>query len=205
MQNDALELWQDIYASGEQLNKAPFDEVVSFVFRHKPDREHLSIRILEVGCGVGNNLKFLSQHGFACFGVDGSSEACRQANEGMSLRQDYHVRYGDFRNLSYEDNYFDLVIDRASLWYVDRIEARRSIGEVNRVLKPGGRFLFTPCRENTDDRTGEIRFDTIRQAMALLPESGWKTISVDRVDVWDISGGYKIRSSHFRIVAEKRS
>lgn len=201
----SLEVWEDIYATGQQLNKAPFDEVVSFVFRHKPNCQHHDINILEVGCGVGNNLKFFSQQGFACHGIDGSSQAVKEAMTGMSLHHNYNVRQGDFRNLPYGDRSFDLVIDRAALWYVDRQDAIRSIAEIARVIRPGGRFLFTPCRENTDDRTGEIRFDTARQAIALLPEKDWDRISFDRVDTWDIYGGYKIRSSVFRIVSERRS
>lgn len=202
--NNPAEIWEDIYAAGRQFNKAPFDEVVSFVFLHRPQKPPHETKIMEVGCGVGNNLKFFAREGFSCYGVDGSARAIEEANEGAGRLPNYEVQQGDFRRLPWPENYFDMVIDRAALWYVDRPDARKSIYGIHRVLKKGGKFLFTPCRWNSDERTGDIRFDTGKQAKTLLPDDLWKIHSFDRVDVWDIRGGYKIRSSQFRIVAEKK-
>lgn len=204
MADDARALWDDIYADGQQMNKAPFDEVISFVYRNQPDKDPHQIRILEVGCGVGNNIKHFAREGYKCSGIDGSHDAVQLACEGMARIPSYEVFQGDFRTLPWGMHSFDLVIDRAALWYVDRIGARRALSEIHRVMNTGGRLLFTPCRKNIDHRTGTIRFDTAKQAMALLSEERWKIISFDRVDIWDISKGYKIRSSHFRIVAEKK-
>ena len=54
-----------IYASGKQLNLYPYDSVVSFIFRSYPrQKPRHQVHVLEIGCGAGNNLWFISREGF---------------------------------------------------------------------------------------------------------------------------------------------
>jgi len=56
---------QQIYGQGAHLNLYPFDVVVTFVFRNAPrDRPRSEVRIVEIGCGAGNNLWFAAREGF---------------------------------------------------------------------------------------------------------------------------------------------
>lgn len=143
------EAWQRTYAQGRQLNKYPWSDVVSFVFRNKPDRPPAEVSILEVGCGSGPNLQFLAAEGFRAFGVDASAAAVGVATERLAARGlTAEVTVGDFAALPFADASMDLVIDRAALTHADAPAIARAVDEIGRVLKPGGAFLFTPFADS---------------------------------------------------------
>lgn len=136
--------WESaVYGAGRHLNLYPHSAVVSFVLRHfaaAPDRAVL--RVLEVGCGAGNNVWFLAREGFAAAGIDGSETAVgfarsRLRDEGLEA----DLRTGDFQNLPWADGSFDCVIDRGSITHNRRAVIARTLDEVRRVLVPGGRFF----------------------------------------------------------------
>src|SRR5512136_2850072 len=83
-------IWEDdIYSKGQQLNRYPFDIAVSFIYRNYPrHKSRHDVRILEVGCGAGNNLWFAAREGFLVAGIDASESAIayarkRFAEEGL--------------------------------------------------------------------------------------------------------------------------
>lgn len=136
-------VWEDIYAAGQQLNKYPYDEVVSFIFRYA-DRSvaRQDIKILEVGCGAGNNLWFAAREGFDVTGLDGSPSAidfARRRFESEALKARFDT--GDFTALPYGDECFDMAIDRAALTHTNEEGAQKAVAEIIRVLKPGGLFF----------------------------------------------------------------
>lgn len=139
-------IWEQIYSSGSQLNRYPYDSLVSFVFRHAPSGiPRRDVRILEVGSGAGNNLWFLSREGFDVSGLEYSASAVAFAKERMEkegLSAD--VRQGDFRYLPYEDCTFDMALDRGALTCVDVEDMKHAVDEIRRVLKVGGVFFFNP-------------------------------------------------------------
>ena len=95
-------------------------------------------RILDVGCGTGANLLMLSKYGEA-EGVDVSEDAiafCRE--RGLDK-----VRLGAGEELPYEDGTFDLVTALDVVEHMD--DDLAGLGEMQRVLRPGGRvLLFVP-------------------------------------------------------------
>ena len=197
-------VWESIYSEGKALNRYPFDQVVSFLYRnfdrHKPRAE---TRLLEIGCGAGNNLWFAAREGFTVSGVDGSPSAVefakkRFADEG--LKGD--LRVTDFIDLPFKDGSFDFVIDRAALTCSGTSAAQKTVAEVRRVLAPGGKFFFNPYSDRhssfasgkpgpegvTVDITGgtlvdigPIFFYGKRDLQALFA-AGWKLVSVRHVE-----------------------
>src|SRR6266536_3320200 len=112
--------WErDIYGAGRQLNRYPFDAVVSFVFANAPAKPRSETKILEIGCGAGNNLWFAAREGFAVTGIDTSPSAIAYARDRFRserLAGEFHV--APFSSLPFPDDRFDLVIDRAAVSYV---------------------------------------------------------------------------------------
>lgn len=97
------------------------------------------LRILDVGCGTGANLKMLAEFGTA-EGVDLSQQALDFCHErGLD-----GVRYGEAESLPYPPNSFDLVTALDVLEHLD--DDSSGLNEIYRVLRPGGRaLLFVPA------------------------------------------------------------
>jgi len=133
-------IWDEIYGKSSQLNRYPYSSVVSFLFRFAPrDRDRSQTRILEIGCGAGNNLWFAAREGFDVTGLDGSSSALefartRFADDGL----DGTFVEGDFTALPFADPAFDIVIERAALSQTPKPDAKRAVAQCARVLRPGG-------------------------------------------------------------------
>jgi SAM-dependent methyltransferase len=139
-------IWEDIYHEGRQLNRYPFDQIVSFVYRNYPrEKPRSEVRLLEVGCGAGNNLWFAAREGFQVAGIDGSASAIDYARKRFAedgLQGD--LRVGDFTSLPWDDRSFDLAFDRGALTNCGLSMGRKAVAEVRRVLVPGGKFYFNP-------------------------------------------------------------
>ncbi len=137
--------WEtNIYSKGLQINRYPYGELVSVFFRglkHLRTRvaSRNQTRILEIGCGAGNNLQFFCQEGFAVYGIDGSRSACEIANKQLSsLGYSTVVKQAEFDDLPFGDQHFDIIVDREAT-YCGRIEdIRQTWREADRVLKLGG-------------------------------------------------------------------
>jgi ubiquinone/menaquinone biosynthesis C-methylase UbiE len=154
-------IWEEKYAAGQTVDY-PWDTVVSFVFRNAPrDKPRNDIRILEIGCGTGANLWFAAREGFQVAGVDGSSSAIHKAQERFQLDGlNGDLRVADFTHLPFEDNSFDLVIDRGSLVCVGLETGKKAIHEVHRVLREKGRFFFNPYSDrHSSYPSGEVGLD----------------------------------------------
>ena len=97
--------------------------------------------VLDLGCGGGFMAEPLAQRGARVIGVDPSAPAiaaaARHAKEsGLSI--DYRVGTGE--QLPVADGAVDIVLCVDVLEHVRDLDA--VIGEIRRVLKPGGLFLF---------------------------------------------------------------
>ena len=102
-------------------------------------------RVLEVGCGRGGGCDYVFRAGApeAVTGLDFSAQAvslCREsfAVPGLSFEQ------GDAEALPFPDASFDIVLNVESSHCYGSME--RFMGEVARVLRPGGFFLWADMR-----------------------------------------------------------
>ena len=135
-------IWErNVYSKKKQLNIFPFPGVISF-FKKKNFRNKSKINILEIGCGVGNNLIFLAQEGFNVSGKDFSDSAIKIAKKRFNQKKlKCTIKVGDIKKLEWTNNYFDYVIDRAVLTHHTNQEISLILDEIYRVLKKGGKIL----------------------------------------------------------------
>ena len=109
-----------------------------------------SLRILEVGCGTGGGLNFLSRcNSESTFvGLDISQAAINYANAVYSRKDRVKFVTGDAEALPFGDNEFDVVLNVESSHNYPMLQ--RFYSEVARVVKPGGVFsmvdIFSDCR-----------------------------------------------------------
>ena len=134
----------EVYRKSLQINRYPFDSVVSAVFRcFGSVTKRSDIRILELGCGTANNISFLAQEGFSAVGIDGSEYAIKTGLRILEEKQlSAELICQDFTKLTnFEDQSFDMVIDRGSITHNRRTDIESTISEVHRILKKDGIFL----------------------------------------------------------------
>ena len=132
--------WESIYERGDQLNLYPYDSVVAFMMKNFSSKLRTrNIRVLEVGCGAGNNLWFAARQGFEVYGLDASQHAIEFARKRFdkdNLSGAFEV--GSFTKLPYDDDFFDVVIDRAAITNVNLNTAVTAFDDILRVLNVGG-------------------------------------------------------------------
>lgn len=101
-------------------------------------------RVLDVGSGLGGPARVLaSENDCHVTGVDITREFCEVATLLSKLTALEHVtefRHGDATALPFEDAQFDLVLTMQIQMNIE--DKPRFYGEIFRVLKPGGRFVF---------------------------------------------------------------
>jgi ubiquinone/menaquinone biosynthesis C-methylase UbiE len=221
MSNQSFDpVWQQIYADGHS-NRYPYDAIVSFVFANRQSDS----RLLEVGCGTGNNLWFAAREGVQVVGVDASENAINKARQRFAAEDlcgEFYV--ADFTSLPLDDNSVDLVIDRAALTCADFEGMQQAINEISRVLKPGGRFMFNPYSDSHSSSrsgdysvasgtvsnisagnivdVGQICFCSLKDIYQLFAE-GWTFLSIQRAETTEmLTPAYHLHSE-WRVVVEK--
>src|ERR687883_1787450 len=102
--------------------------------------EARGLRVLEIGCGLGTDGAQFARAGAIYTGVDLTDAAVSLARRNFEL-QDLagEFRTADAENLDFPDDTFDLVYSHGVLHHTPDTE--RAVGEVHRVLKPGGRAV----------------------------------------------------------------
>ena len=102
-------------------------------------------KILDLGSGTGRHVICLAKNGFDLFGID-------VAEEGIKITKDWlrkeklraNLKTGSiYSKLPYKDNFFDAVVSTQTIHH-ERIETiRKTILELERILKPGGLIFIT--------------------------------------------------------------
>lgn len=105
---------------------------------------------LEIGCGEGNNLQRLAAE-VQCFGIDRFARKLRFARRELPQA---HFAAADAARLPFADASFPCVLVRDLLHHLP--EPERALGEVVRVLQPGGRL----CLLEPNGRNPLIRLQT---------------------------------------------
>lgn len=98
-------------------------------------------RLLDVGCGLGNDLARFARGGASVTGVDLAPNAIALAKLNFSQRElpgQFHVMNGEA--LDFPDDSFDVVYCHTVLHFTPN--PRRMVAEVHRVLRPGGQAIL---------------------------------------------------------------
>lgn len=144
MKNSTAKSWDPIWDNvfeNQNWGKYPSESLIRFVARNYYSKNRGTIKILEIGCGPGANIWYLSREGFAAYGIDGSEIAIQQAQERMNtegLKAD--LMTGDILELPYANETFDAVIDVECLYANSLHNASKILEEVSRVLKNNGQL-----------------------------------------------------------------
>lgn len=97
-----------------------------------------NMRILELGCYVGELTKKIAQSKAHIFAIDISSQSISMANQRIKLKN-IHFLVDNIENSTFKNNFFDAVYGNGILHHTN---LRLSLPEIKRILKPEGKFIF---------------------------------------------------------------
>jgi tellurite methyltransferase len=163
------------------------------------------MRILDAGCGMGRNLKYLMRFGYSVYAVDRSVDAIHSvqglAAELAPLWSNDQARVESVEQMSFAKDTFDFVISNAVLHFAENeAHFQKMIHELWRVLKPNG-ILFIRLASSIgieaklipmgDERyklpDGSIRF-LVNEDMILKTTTALKGIFLEPIKTVNVAG-----------------
>lgn len=107
-------------------------------------RDMKSLRILEIGCGIGRMTRYLAEVFGTVHATDVSREMITMASDRLRQFDNVHLYETNGIDLAdLPDDYFDIAFSAYVFQHVPSLEIVRSnIRETCRTLKPGGLFKF---------------------------------------------------------------
>lgn len=144
--------WNKLHQKGnlDEYSHSPTDfaqEVIKF-FPKKA-------KVLELGCGLGNDAIFFSRKGFSVLATDFSNEAIKQNKKRYLNIPNLEFEILDIgRALPKKDGEFAVVYARLSLQYFTDSITKKIFRETKRILKPNGLLCFI-CRSTSDPLYGK--------------------------------------------------
>ena len=97
-------------------------------------------RILDLGAGVGRHALWLAEQGFDVVALDAAPEGLAEIARRSDRVETVQARMD---SLPLADGDFDHVLSWNVIYHGDEDVLLRTIGEIRRVLKPGGSYLGT--------------------------------------------------------------
>lgn len=134
------EKWANIMRSGKNIAHEYLEKPA--MYSCLPDLSDK--KVLCLGCGTGEECVHLKKITRQVVGVDLSNGLINYAKESYP-ELEFHVM--DMEKLDFEDNSFDYVYSSLVMHYVD--SWKKVLSEVQRILKPGGTFLFSTHHPTT--------------------------------------------------------
>ena len=112
------------------------------------EKKNGNLKLLDYCCGTGIRTVTAIKNGYECYGVDISEKSIELAKKQLeSLNPNFSKNYfvDNAEKLSFQDNFFDVVISYGSFSYLNFDVA---INEVKRVLKSNGIFIILDTTNN---------------------------------------------------------
>ncbi len=116
-------------------------------------------RVLDIGCGTGSFVVLIKRRhpDVEVVGLDPDAKAlARATRKGRRASLSIQLDRGFADEMPYPQNTFDRVFSSFMLHHLQPAEKERTLREVRRVLKPGGRFHLLDFATPDSDSTGRI-------------------------------------------------
>ncbi|NHI89255.1 MAG: class I SAM-dependent methyltransferase [Candidatus Thorarchaeota archaeon] len=175
LRNSLMPDWDSIFADRGRVFTGPHSEIDKVV---KLIKDKSGSRILELGCGSGRHVIHLAKLGFDVYGFDASPKAIRMTQdwldeESLNAHLCQHRMEEPF---PYDDNFFDAVISTQVIHHNLITNIRKTILEIERVLRPDGVLFVTfpilrasPASKDDGWKLKEVEKGTY------IPQSGWES------------------------------
>ena len=98
------------------------------------------IKVCEIGCLSGNNIRFFLDKKWSTFGIEINKDLLKLAKKNLKRFKIKlnNLKIGNNENLPYTNNYFDLLVSINTIHYSSANKIDEAIKEYSRVLKKNG-------------------------------------------------------------------
>ncbi len=193
--------WDEAYAGS---TPAPWDiGLPQPAFVRLAEQGLLSGRVLDSGCGTGEQTLLAAAHGADAMGVDVSRRAIQRARQKASergLRARFEV--ADALRLGDLELTFDAIIDSGVFHVFDDASRARYVASLASVLQPGGCCYLMCFSDRQPGTFGPRRVgqDELRAAF----RHGWKVASIEAAAFEVNQAGLGIASAQAWLAAIER-
>ena len=134
---------EEVYSQSKQINRYPFDKVVSKVLSVKRNLPK-PLTALDIGSGTGNHLNFFVDNGFDTTGIELSKSANKLAESFLNANNNKAKIYEGniiFPEQFFRDEKFSFILDRGSLTHNSYKNVKNALGAFSKLMHDEGRFL----------------------------------------------------------------
>ncbi|BCG57371.1 class I SAM-dependent methyltransferase [Paenibacillus sp. URB8-2] len=129
--------WNQVF---NRIQGKEFENASSWLRRYQPYLNEIHGKpVLEIGCGSGSDTRVLVEDGYQVTATDFSQAALALVRD--KLPEATLVLHDTRYPFPFADKSFDAVISSLSLHYFKKDSMTRIIGEIGRMLQPGGLFF----------------------------------------------------------------
>jgi ubiquinone/menaquinone biosynthesis C-methylase UbiE len=215
MKTDLMPDWDQIFTERGRVFTNPHSHIERVV---ELINENEGSRILDLGCGTGRHIVHLSRLGFDMYGFDASQKALSLTEEWLAKEnlEANICKHQMQRTFPYDDNFFDAVISIQVIHHNLIKDIRKTINEIERVLRSSGILFVTvpvlhpgPVSEEDDWKLVEVEEGTY------IPQRGWESgiphhyFTVDEILIefaaFEIQDIFLDETEHRCIIAELRT
>lgn len=156
MSENSKEYWNDTYWSDNIKNNKTDFLKDNWMEKYKNEINNLEYKVaIDLGCGIGQDTKWLLDRGFDVTSCDISDIALNKLKELVPNSKTMQVDVKE--KLPFDDNSIGLINANLSIHYFNMETTIKIFNEIYRVLKPNGLFIG---RMNSDKNDGYIKETT---------------------------------------------
>lgn len=132
------------------------------------------LKILDLGCGPGRDVKYFDSLGHSVVGLDGCENFCRMARDYTACE----ILHQNFLDLNLPAGAFDGIFANASLFHVPSRELPRVLLALHAALRAGGILFTSNPRGNDEGWSGERygHYMELERSREFLQEAGFELV-----------------------------
>lgn len=146
-------------------------------------------KILDVGCGGGNNCQYINEkEGFQAYGIDFSDSMIAEARKRYPTVK---IKKMDMTNITFPDQTFDGILSNCSLIHIPSELLSRTLQGFKRKLKSNGKLLLIVLEGNGDEMVEEpyrksqniytyTKYFTTEEITVLLKDNGFRVDEIEK-------------------------
>ncbi len=205
--------YEELYSKQQAFLRYPADWIIRFhnmyLKKHIPEG-----KVLDYGCGGGNNSVFFIEKGYETWGVDVAESYLELVKMNLEskhldvrLSKNFSIISPETISLPFKDNFFDIVISNQVFYYLPSEEHIKKVcKEIYRCLKPSGVVFFTMmgpknyyithhAKQIHNDRIYEIRIEDPKHRLYGVKEHIF--LVRDKEDLCGLFSQFKVLSTGY--------